>query len=34
MIGKIVTATLAAAAVTVVVASAPDIKRYIRIRGM
>ena len=34
MIGKVVTATLAAAAVTAVVAAAPDIKRYIRIRGM
>jgi hypothetical protein len=34
MIGKIVAATLAAAAVTVVVASAPDIRRYLKIRGM
>jgi hypothetical protein len=34
MIGKIVAGTLAAAVVTAVVASAPDIKRYIRIRGM
>ncbi len=34
MIGKIIAATLAAAAVTVVVAAAPDLKRYLRIRGM
>jgi hypothetical protein len=34
MIGKIVAATLAAAAVTVLVASANDIKRYLQIRGM
>jgi hypothetical protein len=34
MIGKIVAATLAAAAVTVVVAAAPDLKRYLQIRGM
>ncbi len=34
MIGKIVAATLAAAAVTVVVAAVPDLKRYLQIRGM
>lgn len=34
MMGKIIAATLAAAAVSVVVASAPDIRRYLQIRGM
>jgi hypothetical protein len=34
MIGKIVAATLATAAVTVVVTSARDIRRYLQIRGM
>ncbi len=34
MIGKIIAATVAAAAVSVVVASAHDIRRYLRIRGM